>query len=624
MPANGSPGGSVEPPAAGHDTNGVAGQSGWQLAERAWHDAGISWEEPPGETTAPSDPYAPDSDPYATHAYTADPFPPAVNRYRADPDSGTGVPRGADDEYGSDPGHSDQAEGNEFEGDPHPTRPEVALISTATPDLGPGPWPVQSPAARPGFRSGQPGPRNRHQWVPPAFAAPPLSAPVAAAVPPGAAPDELFRAWQGSVRQASGRRRRWGRVSRPARRARGWQAARVVPAAVIVTVGAGALLMLTGRANELLAERGASAPLSTVSPGFSAGLTPALSTLSGYPGQHGPVSVAALWSAVGLTVAVGYADNHPAIWRRTPDGNWSLVSAAVLGGPPGHLTGLAEGPLGWIAVGQVTQNGTTEPVAYQSADGVSWSTLPALTGVAGTGAQFLGVAAGPGGYLVAGRQGSGTSTSAAFWWSGDLRGWTNGGGTGNAGSVATAVASVGDGFVAVGSEMTCHTIWTSPDGRKWTQHDLAKPDDAQSATLRSVAAAADGQIVAAGSAVRNGSDLPVVVAADDDGGHLTQVVLTAGEDPATVTAVTATRDGFVAAGLAGPLSAKHTVTWTSANGLTWSAASPLTAAGSSEVTALTDTSAALAGSSTSRPAAHAVTAAAQHGAATTLLSVPAP
>ena len=505
-------------------------QSGWQLALRAWDDAGVTWEGPHAEAVD-SAPYTPEGDPYAAHAYTADPHP-----------------RGGDRTAAREPDACH--------------RSEYRSGSASRCDSEPG------------------------CLAAPAFTAPPLSAPVASAVSRSTESDELFRAWQGSVREASalrgGRRRGPGagsaarvtRAVRAARRGRGGQAARIgLPAAVIVTVGAGALLMLTGRANELMAERVASGPLSSAVPGFSASVSQVPGTLPGYPGQNGTQSVAALWSADGLTIAVGYADNHPAVWRRAPDGTWSLVSAAVLNGLPGHLTGVTEGQLGWIAVGSVTRDGTTEPVAYQSADGVTWATLPALTSLAGHGDQFLGVAAGPGGYLVAGRQGSGKNTSAAFWWSGDLRGWSNAGNSGSPGSVATAAVSVGSGFVAVGSEMSRNTVWTSPDGMTWTGHDLAKPDGAQSATLRSVAAGPGGHIVAAGFASKNGSELPVVVASTDGGSHLAQVVL-AGQGPATVTGVTVTGDGFAAMGLAGPRPAQQAVTWTSADGLTWSAATP--------------------------------------------------
>ncbi len=186
-------------------------------------------------------------------------------------------------------------------------------------------------------------------------------------------------------------------------------------------------------------------------------------------------------------MAVGYADAHPAVWRHASDGTWSLVSTAALGGLTGHLTSVAQGPSGWIAVGSVNENGTVEPVVFGSPDGVTWTPLPALTGLAGSDAQFLGVAAGPGGYLVVGKQGSGATAHAAFWWSADLKNWASGAAAG-APSYAAAAVAVGDGFVAVGSMANCHTIWLSPDGQHWTEHDLSKPSGATTATLRSVAA----------------------------------------------------------------------------------------------------------------------------------------
>jgi hypothetical protein len=325
-----------------------------------------------------------------------------------------------------------------------------------------------------------------------------------------------------------------------------------------------------------------------------------------------------MWSAGGLAAAVGYADSHPAVWRRAPDGNWSLVSAATLGGVGGHLTSVAEGPQGWIAAGSARVNGTVEPVAYQSADGVTWTPLPALTSLAGRDAQFLGAAAGSGGYLVVGRLGSGSRTSAAMWWSGDLKGWVNGGDSGSTGSLAAAAVPVGHGFAAVGSAMNCHTIWTSADGKKWAAHDLAKPAGAQSAALRAVAAGAGGRIVATGFAVKAGRDLPIVVTSADGGRHFTQVVLSAPAGPASVTAVTTTSDGFVAAGEAGPAAARRPVSWTSVDGLTWTAATPLGGAGAGDITALTDS-----GAPAGPSAAAAVTGTVQRGPATTLLPVPA-
>ena len=649
-PAGAPPGNpSRRPPAPGR-------RSSWQLAQGVWQDAGLNWQDVPVVTT---EPYSPETDPYAADAYSPAPFAagpgaprsfypdwdrpagpawdgcgpePATDPWPtglypvASPVTGLPDPNDADQDHADrdedDPGAADAPETDVYR-DPHPTQPDLPVL--------PGPDGTGGVSARPPRPVGWPGPVPSTAFAAPgAFGAPPLSAPVAPPAPAGSRtePDELFRAWQGSVRDASAGRRPWApRGTAPAtaaaRSRRGRSALRAgVPAVVIVAVGAGALLMLTGRANEMLAERANPGPLASMTPAVPVSASPVSTPLLGYPGEHGTVGVNGLWSGGGLTIAAGYADDHPAVWRRAPDGTWSLVSTATLGGLPGHLTSVAEGPQGWIAAGSDRVNGTVEPVAYQSADGVTWTPLPALTALAGGSAQFLGVAAGPGGYLVVGRTGSGSHVAAAMWWSGDLTSWMDGGDSGNTGSLASAAVPVGHGFAAVGSEMNCVAIWTSPDGKHWTGHDLAKPDGAQSAVLRSVTAGPGGQVVAAGFAVKDGRDLPVAVTSTDNGQHFTQVVLSTPAGPAavstaTVTAVTATSDGFVAAGDAGSGLAQHAVTWTSKDGLTWSAATPLSGAGG-QVTALTDTSA-VAGGST----APAVTGTVQHGATSALVPVPA-
>jgi len=288
-------------------------------------------------------------------------------------------------------------------------------------------------------------------------------------------------------------------------------------------------------------------------------------------------------------MAVGYADGHPAVWRHAADGGWTLVSAAVLGGVTGHLISVAQGPSGWIAVGSVQVNGAAEPAVFASPDGVAWQQVSALTALAGGNAQFLGVAAGHGGYLVVGKQGTGNQQAVALWWSGDLKNWVNGVSNRPAGSVATAAVATTVGFVAVGSENGCHTFWTSGDGQHWTAHDLAKPNGATAATLTSVAAGQGGQsdrFVAAGVATTSAGDLPIVVTAANDGTHISQTVLSSASGPAAATAVTATTSGFLAVGAAGPANAHHAVTWTSTEGRIWTPAAPLQAAGNSEITAL--------------------------------------
>jgi hypothetical protein len=285
------------------------------------------------------------------------------------------------------------------------------------------------------------------------------------------------------------------------------------------------------------------------------------------------------------------------------------VSTAALGGLAGHLTSVAQGPSGWIAVGSMNENGTAEPVVFGSPDGVTWAQLPGLTNLVGGNAQFLGVAAGPGGYLVVGKQGSGATERAAFWWSADLKNWASASGVG-APSYAAAAVAVNDGFVAVGSMAECHAIWLSSDGQHWTEHDLSKPSGATTATLRSIAVEQSGRFVAAGVATGSAGDTPMVVTSADGGAHLTQVVLSAPQGPASVTAVTATSGGFVAVGLAGPANARHAVEWTSPDGLTWSTATLVSSAGANEITALTGNGG-------------TVTGTAQRGAGPSVLPIPA-
>jgi hypothetical protein len=445
-----------------------------------------------------------------------------------------------------------------------------------------------------------------------------------AAAPPLGEPDELFRAWQGSVREAAAPRRSWS-ASRPgtsARRRRALQVAKIgVPAVVIITVGAGALLMLTGKANEMLAPQSntgaaspagpvptASLPAAKVAPPAFAG-----ATLAGYPGQRGGVTVSSMQMAGAVTLAVGTADGHPAIWRRAATGTWTLESAATLGAVGGRasLASVAYGPAGWIAVGNASGGGTTQPVVLASADGVTWRPAANLEALAGKGTQFLGIAAGHGGYVVVGRQMSGGRIFAILWYSADLRNWTMGGNGGLDGrliaSTVNAVAATAGGFIAVGSHGADQAIWTSPDGRHWNLINISAPSGTHSATLSSVAASGS-RVVAAGYADTPAGDIPVVMVSVDGGAQWRQIVLSAPDGLGVITALTATPDGFTAAGLAGRHGSVRTVTWTSQDALTWSRPTQTTA---SEITALIATGTSVVGT-------------AERGATPAVLALPAP
>jgi hypothetical protein len=428
-------------------------------------------------------------------------------------------------------------------------------------------------------------------------------------------PDELFRAWQGSVNEAAAAPGSWSvprRAASASRRRRALQAAAIgVPVAVIVTVGAGALMMLTGKANEMLAVRadtGAPSPAATATgtSGTHVGarqtggsVPPAFvsATLSGYPGQRGAVTVASIKVTAGATVAVGTADGHPAIWRLVRNGRWSLVSAGTLSAMAGSagLASVTHGPAGWIAVGTTSAGGATKPVVLASADGVQWQPVSSLAAQAGAGTEFLGAAAGRSGYVVVGRQMVGGRTFAVLWYSADLRSWTADDNDGLDGrleaSTANAVAATADGFVAVGSHGAVQSAWTSSDGRHWQLSSVSPPAGATSATLASVAAGGT-RVVAGGYAATPAGDIPVAVVSTDGGGQWRQIVLPSPDGLGVISALTATPDGFTAAGVVGRGGSQHAVTWTSPDGLTWS---PPTQTAGSEITALAVVGATVAG-----------------------------
>jgi hypothetical protein len=425
-------------------------------------------------------------------------------------------------------------------------------------------------------------------------------------------PDELFRAWQGSVRQAGG-----GSARRARRRRMAWRALRAgVPAAVIVAVGASAVIMLTGKPGEVPAshaKRAGSPPPSANDGALIRGASASVTgtAFPGYAGQRGTVTVTSMASADGTRLAVGSADGHAAIWRHAASGDWTLVSAAspAVYRRPGdeQLTSVAHGPAGWIAVGGVVSGGAQQSVVVTSADGVTWRSLGTFR--AGPDSYVTAVTTGHNGYVVVGKQVSGHRTFAAMWWSANLRDWTKGdNGRLNGGimpSSVYAVAAVPAGFVAVGTHGDRHAIWTSSDGRHWTVHDMRVPARATSAVLNQVTA--NGvHVVAAGYAVTRAGDIPIVVVSADGGRHWQQTVLAAPGGLAAVTALTAAGRGFVATGQAGPKAAERAVTWSSPNGLTWSAPTPV-GSGAHEVTALTAAGAEVTGTAQAGAAASIVT-----------------
>jgi hypothetical protein len=597
----GGPGFAALPAAVPVRDDLAAGWSGWQHAQGVWQNSGIMWE--------------PAAEPAVESAWSD--YPP--NRlprqpWRGDNNGQVALPVPA---YAAAPAST--APPLVFT-EPQPAFAAVPPASTASQPVVTEPQPAFAamPAGFAAMPLGAPtvadvpAPPRPAVPPPPAFLPRP-AAPSRATRPLLSEPDELYRAWQGSVRQASAR----PKVTTRGRR-RAWQVVRVgVPATVIVSVGAGAVLMLTGKPGNVLGFRANQASTAADALGSGAPLTLNGAAFSGYPGQRGAVTISSIASAGGIQLAAGSADSHPAIWRRDASGTWTLVSAAspALYLLPGaeNLISIAHGPAGWIAVGDVVSGAAPRPVVVTSANGVTWQPADTQAAFAGPGISITAVAAGPDGYVVVGSQVTAGRAFTVLWWSADLRTWiqaSNGGLDGRVQpSAAYAVAAVPASFVAVGTHGSGSAIWTSGDGRQWAVHDVPAPAGASAAVLRMVTVNGS-RIVAGGYAVTRAGDVPIAVVSADGGLRWHQAVLSAPGGLGTVTALTAAGSGFIAAGQVGTAAARHAVTWSSPDGLSWSAATPATS-GVREITALS-------------ASGGTVTGIAQLGADPSVITFPAP
>jgi hypothetical protein len=279
-----------------------------------------------------------------------------------------------------------------------------------------------------------------------------------------------------------------------------------------------------------------------------------------------------------VQVAVGSADGYPAIWRRPDGGSWTMVASPALTSGPDHLaalTSVTHGPQGWLAVG------VPGPVAFTSADGVSWQ--PAAGNLAHdlAGVSAVTVAAGPAGYVVVGNPAA--PGTAGLWWSSDLATWSQARGVSD--GTVLAVAADERGFVAVGSHDGKPAAWTTFSGRSWTTTHVPMPAGASSAVLQQIAV--NGSRVAAlGQATVRGEVVPFAVLSVDGGANWGQVPFASPGPDTAFTALIASSGGFIAVGQYGPAGQAVPVAWTSARGTAW-ARTPLGGLGSAyRITAL--------------------------------------
>ena len=280
--------------------------------------------------------------------------------------------------------------------------------------------------------------------------------------------------------------------------------------------------------------------------------------------------------ADGVQIAVGSANGYPAVWRKTPGGNWTLASLpAVVAADPRvrTLTSVTHGPAGWLAVG------APGPVILTSADGTVWRVADGnitqdLAGVSGVAAT-----SGPAGYVIVGKLvAPGGSCVADVWWSPDLTSWTRAHDVNDAtgSSQVLAVAASAHGFVSAGSHDSQPAIWTTTDGRSWKTIVLPLPDGAATAMLEQIAINGNRVVALGHAAPANGAPagtgpgaFPFAELSVDGGATWQQVPFSSPGPDTAFTALTADSAGFAAAGLFGPIGQRDVAVWTSATGANW-------------------------------------------------------
>ncbi|MET9336951.1 hypothetical protein [Nonomuraea sp. NPDC003804] len=279
-------------------------------------------------------------------------------------------------------------------------------------------------------------------------------------------------------------------------------------------------------------------------------------------------------AADGRFVAVGSASADAGIWTSTNAVDWKSVTLAAPRRQ--QLSDLAHGRKGWLAVGTTMPDASsTEPLLVTSADGRSWKKIegPAR----GDGQPYLAtqsVAAGEGGYVIAGEERSASGTAAAaLWYSTDLRKFSRVAKLprDGAGVRIHDVAAGQGGYVAVGgsggAERESGVVWTSADGLAWKARGRLLPPDATSAGLRQVAWYGE-RVVAIGTAQVSGSRKAFAAVSDDEGATWDYAWLPA-ERAAAVHDLAAAPQGLVAVGWHGVPGSGDSAAWTSEDGLAW-------------------------------------------------------
>ncbi|WP_431895910.1 hypothetical protein [Nonomuraea sp. bgisy101] len=279
-------------------------------------------------------------------------------------------------------------------------------------------------------------------------------------------------------------------------------------------------------------------------------------------------------AADGRFVAVGSASGDAGIWTSTNAVDWKSVT---LGAPrQQELTDLAHGRKGWLAVGTTMPDASsTEPLLVGSADGRSWKRIDAPGRADGQPyLSMRSVAAGEGGYVIAGEDRSASGTAAAaLWYTTDLRTFSRVAKLPRDGAgVRIHDVAAGQGaYVAVGgsggAERESGVVWISADGLTWKARERLLPPHTTSAGLRQVVRYGE-RIVAMGTAQVSGSRKAFAAVSDDEGVSWSYSWLPA-EQAAAVHDLASAPQGLVAVGWHGAPGSGDSAAWTSEDGLAW-------------------------------------------------------
>ncbi|MEV5824913.1 hypothetical protein AB0L25_04995 [Spirillospora sp. NPDC052242] len=297
-------------------------------------------------------------------------------------------------------------------------------------------------------------------------------------------------------------------------------------------------------------------------------------------------AVQAVGGSDALAVAVGSASGDAAVWTSADGAAWKSaqgLGAAFTRPGPQRLLDVATGKSGWVAVGY-DQTAPKRALVVSSQDGATWQAADSAAAFrpdAEGAPTTSGVAAGSAGYVVVGTHGY----SASAWSSTDLKTWEKGAGTDANALKGTSdafkwmldVAAPSSGFVAVGGHRDAQgnhpAVWSSADGKQWTLKSLPVPSGVSEAHLTHVAAKGDTLVAAGIAATQQG--LVWIGYTSADGGKTWKDLPAPGDDQKiSVTALTATPDGFAAAAKSAASGSADVVSLTSKDGTSWEATTP--------------------------------------------------